>query len=515
MRVELTDYLKVIRARWWLVLVTGVVVLAAFLVFSYVEKKTYQGQAQVLVLEQQNTGAILLGSSQDQLPVQPDQPYVQTQAEVIQSTLIAQNVIRTLGLHTTPVVLLQRVTATTDGQSNIVTIVALDSSAAGAADTANAFAEAYIAWSRDNQIASIKAAGDQIQQRLTQAQAQVDALAKNAGRANGVGQNDLQAAEALATSLSSKLEQLRINQQLATGSASVLASAATDPAPVSPNHVRDAGLGVAIGLFLGLCVAFLVEQLDTKIRSTQEIEEIYGAPVLGVIPTEKFRKKDASRLLLVQNPGGAGADAYRGLRIGLDFTNFQHDVKTVLVTSAVPSEGKSSVAANLAVALARAGRRTALLSCDFHRPTTSAFFDLSGKIGLSDYLAGEYGIGEALQKVNGLERLSVVTAGQVPPNPSELFASPRMESLVSVLRESVDWVILDAPPVLAVADAAALARLVDGVLMVVRIGMSKREDARATREQLENIGARILGAAVWGVSDGPAAVRAYSGYTTR
>lgn len=513
--MELTEYLKVIRARWWLVAVTGVVVLAAFLVFSFVSKRTYQGQAQVIVLEQQNTGAILLGSSQDQLPVQPDQPYVQTQAEVVQSTLIAEQVIHTLGLSTTPASLLQRVTATTDGQSNIVTIVALDASAAGAANTANAFAEAYIAWSRDNQIASIKAAGDQIQQRMTQAQAQVTALAKVKGGANGVGQNDLQTAEALVASLSSKLEQLRINQQLATGSASVLASAVTDPVPVSPNHVRDAGLGVAIGLFLGLCMVVLVEQLDTRIRSSEEVEKIYGAPVLGSIPIEKLRKKEESRLSLVQNPSGAAADAYRGLRVGLEFTNFKHDVKTVLVTSAVPSEGKSSVAANLAVALSRAGKRTALLICDFHRPATSAFFDLSGQIGLSDYLTGEYGIGEALQQVQDVERLSVVAAGQVPPNPSELFASSRMESLMTVLRESVDWVILDAPPVLAVADAAALARLVDGVLMVVRIGMSKREDARTAREQLENIGARILGVAVWGLTDGSATARAYAGYTTR
>jgi capsular exopolysaccharide synthesis family protein len=515
MSMELKDYLKVMRARWWLVVVITVVVFAAFLAFSFTEARTYQGQAQVIVLEQQNTGAILLGSSQDQLPVQPDQPYVQTQAEVIQSTAIAEQVIRTLGLYTTPAKLLLRVTATTDGQSNIVTIVALDSSATGAAATANAFADAYIAWSRDNQVASIKAAGDQIQQRLTQAQAQVAALAKTAGGANGVGRNDLQTAEALVASLSSKLEQLRINQELATGSASVLASAVVDPVPVSPSHIRDAGLGLVIGLFVGLCVVFLVEQLDTKIRSSQEIEEIYGAPVLGSIPVETFYKKNASRLSLVPNPSGAAADAYRGLRVGLDFTNFKRDVKTVLVTSAVPSEGKSTVAANLAVALSRAGRRTALLICDFHRPATSAFFDLRGTIGLSDYLTGEYGIGDALQQVEGLERLSVVTAGQVPPNPSELFASSRMESLVQVLRESVDWVILDAPPVLAVADAAALARLVDGVLMVVRIGMSKREDARAAREQLENIGARILGVAVWGLTDGSAAVRAYSGYTTR
>jgi succinoglycan biosynthesis transport protein ExoP len=512
--MELRDYLKVIRTRWRLLALGLVITVVAALAISFMQKRVYEGQAEVIVLEQQNSSAILLGSAQDQVASQPDQAYVLTQAQVIQSSSIAQKVIRSLGLNTTATNLLKRVTATTDGQSNIVTIVALDGSAESAAKTANAFAETYVAWSRDSQIASLKASGDQIQQRMDAAQKQIVALTNPKGGATTSTRSQLATAEALHASLASKLEQLRINQDLASGSASVLASAAVDLNPVSSSHTRDAGLGLAIGLLVGLGMVFLAEQLDTKIRSSAEVEEIYGAPVLGSIPTEKFDKKETTRLTLVQRPGSSAAEAYRSLGIGLEFVNFKHDVKTLLVTSAVPSEGKSTVAANLSVALSQAGSTVTLLSCDFHRPATATFFDLSGSIGLSDVLTGAHEISEALQQSESFERLTVVSAGKTPPNPSELLGSSRMEAVVGNLRESADWIILDAPPVLAVADAAAVTRLADGVLVVTRVGVTTREESKAARDQLANIGARILGLAVWDIKDDSVAVRTYSGYTS-
>lgn len=513
--MELRDYLKIIRSRWWLLALTVAVLTAVVLTLSYLQKPTYGSRAEIIVVSRQNSGAILLGSAQDQLASQPDAAYVITQAQVIQSPGIAQQVIRDLGLNTSAVSLLQRVSAATDGQGAIVTIDALDASPEGAAKLADAFADAYIAWSLNSQVSGIKAAGDQIEQRLNETQAQIDAIVSKKGRATADDQRALQLAQALHATLAAKLEQLRINQELATGSASILARAAVNPSPVSPNHTRDGGLGLAIGLLAGLGMVFLAEQLDTKIRSSEEAVEIYGAPAIGHIPTEVFGKNDASRLTLVQHPVSPAAEAYRSLRINLDFTNFKNDLKTLLVTSAVPSEGKSTVAANLSVALAQAGRKVVLLSCDFHRPVTTKFFDLDGEVGLSDVLTGAHGISEALQTPSNVENLSVVMAGPKPPNPSELLGSAAMEKLVAALRESADWVILDAPPILAVADAAAAARLADGVLMVTRIGLTRREDAVRTRRQLDGLNARILGLAVWGLKHDSAAVRAYSGYTSR
>jgi polysaccharide biosynthesis transport protein len=509
--VGLTDYLKIIRTRLWLIVLSMVVVLGVVLALSLLQSPTYRGHAEVIV-SAPNAGAILLGASRNYASDEAVQADVQTQVRVVQSRGLAEQVIRTLDLNTTPDSLLQRVTASNDGQTNVVTIDAVDGSAPRAADIANAFAEAYVAWSRDSRQANIKAAGDDVEQRLSLAQQQIAALASAAGGASVDQQVKLQAARELYASLADKLEQLRVNQLLEVGSGSVLTNAVADPVPVSPRPARDGGLGLAVGLALGLGMVVLVEQLDTRIRSSEEAEEIYDAPVLGNIPVETFKKKETSRLTLLQRPESPAADAYRGLRINLNFINYESHIKTVLVTSAAPSEGKSTVAANLAIALSQAGQRVVLLNCDFHRPPGATFFEcVDGHIGLSDLLlTGEREI-DAFQQPEALERLVVVAAGSAPPNPSDLLGSSRMQELIAALRESMDWVIMDAPPLLAVADAAALARWADGVLIVTHIGASTRGAARTARDQLEKIGARILGISVWGLRNSTTA-RAYSGY---
>jgi polysaccharide biosynthesis transport protein len=271
-----------------------------------------------------------------------------------------------------------------------------------------------------------------------------------------------------------------------------------DSTPVSPRPARDAALGVAIGLLIGLAAAFLSEQMDIRIKSADEASAIYGAPVLANIPTEKVSKEDLALLTLKDRPGSPAAEAYRMLRNNLGFVNFDKGIKTMLVTSAVPSEGKSTVAANLATVLARAGSKVVLVVCDFYLPAAERFFDLDYSVGLSNVLAGTATLREALQEPAGFENLSVITAGPLPPNPSELLGSEAMHTLVAALRESVDWVILDSAPVLAAADAAAANRWVDGVLVVARLGVTKRDAARAGHQQLKNVGARILGLAVWG-----------------
>jgi capsular exopolysaccharide synthesis family protein len=236
--------------------------------------------------------------------------------------------------------------------------------------------------------------------------------------------------------------------------------------------------------------------------------------VLANIPTEKAGKRRQLRLTLVEHPGSRAAEAYRMLRNSLDFVNADKNIKTVLVTSAVPREGKSTVAANLATALSRAGSKVVLVECDFRRPSTERFFELDHTIGLSDVLAGTGNPWEAAQSPEGSEGLWVLTAGKMPPNPSELLGSEAMSRLMANLRGSVDWVILDSAPVLAAADAAAVARWVDGVLVVARVGVSRRDAVRAGREQLRSVGARILGLAVIVPADSIAA-GSYYGYTGR
>lgn len=504
--MELRDYLNVIRARKWVIVQAVIIVTLAALVASLISPPSYQAQAKILISER-DAGAAIIGTSIGEFANQPERG-LQTQVQLMQMRPILEVAIRKLNLRTTPDSLMQRLSVSALGQTNVVVITAEDGNPQEAARIANAIAEAYVAWSRESKRESMRAAAEEVDVRLREAKAEILALGKRINAAANREkpkeanefQAELQIATGLYTTLAEKAEQLRINEQLETGSGSLVAAAAVPAVASSPNLTRNVALGLAVGLVFGLGMAFLYEYLDNTIKSTEEAERLYGAPVLGHIPLEKFDKSEKRRLTIVSHPGSPAAESYRVLRNSLDFINFEHNIKTLLVTSAAPAEGKSTVASNLAASLAQAGAKVVLVSCDFRRPTTEQFFGVRNTIGLSDVLTGANTLQEALQR-SGDEQLLVLTAGKMPPNPSELLGSAKMADLFQNLEEWADWVIVDSPPLLAVADAAAVARWTDGVLMVTRGGTSTRDAARKGREMLSKVGARTVGVVVWGLDE--------------
>jgi succinoglycan biosynthesis transport protein ExoP len=511
--VELRDYLNIIRARKWIIIQAAVIVTLTALVVSYLQPSSYEGVAQVLVSEK-GSSADIFGSVLPALSAQPERA-LQTQVQLMQIRPIAEATIRQLGLQTTPDDLAKRVKVVAVGQTNIVKITATDPSPEMAARIANTIAEQYVATARDAQRASLTDAANEVQRRLDQAKAEILALGQKisaAGRSSELAA-ELQIATGTYTTLAEKLEQLRINEQLETGPGRVVSPAVADSVAVAPKPLRNGLLGLAVGLMFGLGMAFLYEYLDNTLKSSEEVEKVFSAPVLGTIPMDKD-SKDQRRLAIVEAPGSSTAEAYRVLRNSLDFINFEHDMKTLLVTSAAPGEGKSTVAANLAAALAQAGKRVVLVSTDFRRPTTEHFFRVNNMIGLSDVLLGTHSLKSALQRVGG-EQLLVLTSGKMPPNPSELLGSKKMEEIVKALGEWGEWVIMDSPPLLAVADPAALARWVDGVLIVSQAGVSTRDAGKKAAELIAKVGGKITGVVVWGLDETRAGSGGYgyaSGY---
>ncbi|MBE0416995.1 MAG: polysaccharide biosynthesis tyrosine autokinase [Coriobacteriia bacterium] len=505
--MELRDYLKVVRARKWVILQAVVVVTLTALVVSFLQPPRYQGEAKVLISEK-DTGAALFGTILPELSSQPERG-LQTQVQLMQLRPLAEETIRKLDLKTDPETLLKRVQVSAVGQTNIVTIKATDGDPESAARIANTMADEFVQWSKGYKRESLRAASTEVESRLEEAKEQVLELGRKIdaeGKSDDVAA-ELQIATGAYTTLAEKLEQLRINEQLEIGSGRVVSGAVGTEDPVSPKPLRNGVLGTAVGLVFGLGMAFLYEYLDNTIKSEDEVERLFGAPVLGHIPTDRVPKEQAQRLAIVESPGSRTAEAYRVLRNSLDFINFQHDTTTLLVTSAAPGEGKSTVAANLAASLAQAGQKVVMMSCDFRRPTTERFFGVTNMIGLSDVLTGSHSLKAAMQRP-GDEQLVVLTSGKMPPNPSELLSSKKMQELVDELEEWADWVIIDTPPLLAVADPAAVARWADGVLLVTRAGVSTREAGRNAKEMLDNVGARVIGVAVWDLGEAGSA----SGY---
>lgn len=257
----------------------------------------------------------------------------------------------------------------------------------------------------------------------------------------------------------------------------------------SPQSGRSLTLGMVLGLVVGAAVAILRSRLDRSVRSSDAAAEVAGAPVIGVILRDDALREHYT---IGRNDPSATAEAFRQLRTNLQYINVDEPPKVIMVSSAVPAEGKTTVAVNLALTLAEAGRRVVLVEADVRRPRVTRYLGMVGGAGLTNILAGSAEVGEVLQTY-GDNGMSVIAAGPTPPNPSELLSSAQMSELLSVLRRGNDYVLVDAPPVLPVADASALAVLVDGVLVSIRYGSTRKDQVQQTRVTLDRVGARTLG----------------------
>jgi capsular exopolysaccharide synthesis family protein len=268
------------------------------------------------------------------------------------------------------------------------------------------------------------------------------------------------------------------------------ATAATEP--VSPRVPVNIALGLLGGLGAGLAVALLREVLDTRLRSVEVLQRLIDTSVLGEFPMDDSAR--AHPLLDATNRYTPRAEAFRQLRTQLTFTNLEGASQSLVVTSACPGEGKSSTAVNLAMTLAQAGGRVLLVDADLRRPKVGDYVGLESRVGLTSVLARQVSLDDAIQTVGDGNPLDVLTAGRVPPNPSELLGSQNMTDLMRELEQRYDYVIVDAPPALPVTDPAILGAICSGVLMVVSMnGQVRRADVHAAHERLQRIGARVLG----------------------
>jgi len=266
--------------------------------------------------------------------------------------------------------------------------------------------------------------------------------------------------------------------------------------PTKPNKMLNTLLASVVGAMLAVGAAFLIEYLDDTVKTSEELNQALGVTALGVISRMPPTEKEPDWLITAAHPKSHIAEAYRVLRTNLQFASVTRPLRSILVTSANPSVGKSTTVANLGVVLAQAGKRVILVDSDLRRPSLHKIFEVPNTAGLTNLLLQDEPCLDGHMADTRIENLKVIPSGPLPPNPSELLGSQRMKHLVEVLKEEADIVLFDSPPILPVADAAVLSTVTDGVMLVVEAGSTRRDVLAQARAALAQAGAYLVGAAL-------------------
>ncbi|MDQ4133752.1 MAG: polysaccharide biosynthesis tyrosine autokinase [Actinomycetota bacterium] len=505
---DLRDYLSVLRRRKTTVVLAVFVVAASALAASLVQTKVYEGRARVLLEPRQSLFQSAVSPRVD--PVQ-----VETEMQFIQSEPVKEAAREKLGV-------VPDVSVTPVGSTSVVDINVRAATPRRAAELATGYANAYIDYRRSQASDELEASGRELQVRVDELQKRIDALAAemsavpcppaSAGPCTQRDsiQKDRDALINQQVPLKLKLDQFQVDSSLATAGAELIAPSPIPKAPVQPRPVRNTLLGLGLGLVVGVALALLLDHLDDSIKSKEDLERILpGLPVLGMIPAvSNWRNRSDTPLISRVEPNSPTAEAYRTLRTSIQFSAIDRTLRTLTITSPSAAEGKTTTTANLAVALARAGQRVVVVSCDLRRPRIHEFFGLANDVGFTSVVVGELPLSQALQDVPGENGLRLMGSGPLPPNPSELLASSRADEVLRALQAQHDMVLLDCSPVLPVTDAAVLSSKADGTLLVATVGTTTGKQAARAIELLRQVGAPVMGTVLNGVEP----VGAY-GYT--
>ena len=485
-RADLQHWLGVLRRRWLVIVACVLVVGGSAALFAETQQKKYTASASVL-FNQSQLGYSLLG-----LPNSTNTNVTAPQADNVKllgSTVVASATSRVLGGHPGPATIATKIAVSEDGTSDVVSIAATDPDPEFAARLANVYASQAIKF-----------------QTATSRNAVIDV--RDSLEAQLAGMTAVQRTSPAAASLQARISQLNTLAAAQTGEAQLIQPATVPTSPSSPKTKLDLVLGICLGLLFGIGLALLLERLNKRIERVEQLSEIFDCPILAEIPeTDAFESANPDRgeREVQAGPYGTayGDHSIDMLQARLRYFKVDGRLRSVLVTSCAPQEGKSTIALHLARASAISTRgRVLLLEADLRRPAIARASGLHAGPGLSDVLAGDYDYQHVVQTVplapssNGsgeASGLDVIVAGPVPPNPGQLIESDRLRALLLELSTDYDLVIVDSGPALVVPDPLALMAQVDGVLVVCRMGSITRDLAIHLRDEFVAAHAPVVG----------------------
>jgi capsular exopolysaccharide synthesis family protein len=483
--LDLRDHLSIVKARKWIVLaIVGTTTIVA-LFYSYRQTPVYTSSAEVVVRP----------ATFDPNPTSFGVLNMSTEVQLASSRTVARLADGRLaesGLQPGSL----SVEQVEDTETLMFTSVSPDPAAARA--TANAYANAYLQLRRAQVLTQLQAARQPYLDQIDQIRKQRQNILELLPTVQDETEKALLTARytsllSLRAAIVGKLNDLVSPENLLIGS--VVRSAQLPGSPSGLSHAALGVIGLAVGLALGIAVVFLADRLDDRVRGPEELELSSGAPVLGYIPR---RTPETGPPVTLSDPTSEAAEAYKALRVMLLHAAGQRDLKSVIITSSLASEGKTATTANLAVAIALAGKKVVVVSADLRRPALWSYFPTRQEKGLIDVLVGKRKPMDALSRISGIRDLWVLHAGQAvaSPGPLELLGSESMSDLMSELRDFADFVLIDTPPLLVSRDVSAMAGLADGILFVVDPQLAQRATIQQALHELQLAGTSIIGVVV-------------------
>ncbi len=493
--MDLRRLLAIVR-RWYLLLIVGVLVAGAGAYgITSIQPKVFEARATLIV------GQSLTSASPDYTQLLTSQELSATYAAVATTGPVLDAVISQLGLDTSPDELSRRVRAEAPASSTLLTISAQDNDPSKAAAIANATAQQLVAAStaiqgRQEDIqASVDADLAATQAQIVTTQDRITQLSSQATR-TAAEDTELATLESrLVTLRSTYATLLGFSSASATNLISIVDPAVAPPEPISPRPLLNTLVAAILGLLITGAIVLLVEYLTDALRNAEDVEEATGMPTLGSIGRMKPAdgRREMYQLAVLLYPRSTISEAYRTLRANLEFSSIDTPIRSLLVASARSGEGKTVTSANLALVFAQAGRTVLLVDGDLRKPGIHAVFNLPNTQGLTTLLRGDPKQLDEIAQATEEPNLRVLTTGPLPPNPGELLGSHRMRTFLDHAKSVVDLVVLDSPPLQVFADAPILGSLVDGTVVVIDAGHSRRRSVRLGREALARAGANVLG----------------------
>jgi succinoglycan biosynthesis transport protein ExoP len=491
--LRLSDLLEVLRRRWTTIAATTGAVVVLLFGYSLIQGKQYQATARIL---ERTVSSEAAGQADPNaaVPLFADRQ-VQNAVDQILSTKVREAVDDE---YDGPIDVRDVVAKPKAVGSDGIDLSVTAGSAKEAADLVNLYARTYIEESTKARTRVLERAADAIDGQLADLDAERERIGQEAEDATVRGSDraqslidQLSALDIQRSTYVQRLQNLQLSADLADEQSAQIVAAAEPPRrPISPKPLRDLVVGLMLGLGLGIGIALAREFLDDSVRTPGDLDELTDGtvPTLGMVPT--FEGASAG-LVTISTPASPAAEAFRAVRTSVRFVALDRAMKVIQVTSAEAGEGKTTVVSNLAGALAQAGHRVAVVSCDLRRPDLDLRFGESSSPGLTDVLLGECLLSETMRET--ASGVYLLPSGARPPNPSELLGSSRMKAVVDFLASEFDFVLLDSTPVLAVTDAVVVSQFAQATLVVVAARTTPRQQVREAIDALVRAGAPLAG----------------------